>query len=272
MADRGRWPGVEVGGQVRSEVERPSHHLVMHPDGVLSRSTASHVGRALVELLADGRPVLVELAGLRLGWAPAVEVYPMALNTLGGWPTARLVLFAADHDLAAALHDARVPERVPLVPDRRAARAHVDERPSVVHRHFNLVNRPVSSRFVREAADTACHDWRIPQLAPVLALLADELVTHAVEHTDGAVGLTFSLRGSDLTVSVRDGLACSAPRPQLSCVGRPCGRGLQVVAALATRWGVTQHHDGKTVWAALSTAGPTTRSSLDEKVPDGPVR
>lgn len=268
MPDHGRWPEVELGGQVRAEVERTSDHLVVRLDGILSRSTAPEVAGIVVDLLAEGQAVLVELAGLRLGWAPAVEIFPMALNTVGGWPTARLVLFAADPDLTAALHDTRVPERVPLMPDRRSASTHVDERPDVVHRHFNLLNRSLSGRFARHAADTACHDWRVPHLAPDAGLIADELVTNAVEHTGGAAGLTLSLRGSDVTVSVRDDLVCAAPRPQLSCVGRPCGRGLHVVTVLATRWGVTQHDDGKTVWAALSTARPPH----DEELPDGPVR
>jgi hypothetical protein len=42
-----------------------------------------------------------------------------------------------------------------------------------------------------------------------------------------------------------------------------------VVAALATRWGVTQHADGKTVWASVSTAPPAARPGHDPSVVAG---
>lgn len=267
----GRRPAAEVGGEVWADVERSDDHLVLRLDGTLSRSTAPRVGTILDSALAEGRPVLVELARLRLGWTPGVEVFPMAQRAGGGWPVARLVLFAADEDLAPALKAAGVAERVPVVLDRRTATERRNQRPDVVHRHVNLLNRPVSARSARHAAETACHDWHIPHLASVVTLIADELVTNAVEHTDGTAELTLRLRGSVVTVGVRDGLAGSTPRPQLSSVGRPCGRGLQVVTALANRWGVTQHGDGKTVWAELA-IDRSTPCPPHEEVPDAPVR
>jgi hypothetical protein len=256
---------VEVGGDVRTAVERAGDHLVVHLDGPLSRSTAPQIGNVLLDLIAEEHVVLVELARLRLGWAPGVEVFPMTLRIGGGWPLARLVLYAADADLAAALHAAGVPERVPLVPDRRTATARRNERPGTVERHFNLVGRPTSGRAARRAADNACRDWHVPHLASDLALIADELVTNVVEHTDSTVGLTIGLRGSELTVSVRDDLACAAPRPQLTRVGRPCGRGLHVVASLASAWGVIPHADGKTVWASVVIDGSGRRPSEGEE-------
>jgi hypothetical protein len=33
---------------------------------------------------------------------------------------------------------------------------------------------------------------------------------------------------------------------------RVAGRGLHLVAMLATRWGVQEHHDGKTMWALIA--------------------
>ncbi len=261
-------PAAEVGGEVRTEVERRPDHTLVRLDGPLSRSTAPRVGTAVVHLLAEGRPVLADVSRLRLGRAAAVEVFPMALHGGGGWPVARLVLFGADADLTAALQAARVPEHVPLAADHRAATEQMHRRPEVVHRQFHLLNRPASGRFARHAADTACRDWDIPHVASDLALIADELVINVVEHTDSTAALTLSLRGADVTVSVRDDLPRSSPRPQLSCVGRPCGRGLQVVTALATRWGVTQHADGKTVWASLSTAPSAARPRHDgDRVP-----
>lgn len=267
-----RQPAAEVGGAVWADVERAEDHVVVRLDGTLSRSTAPQVGSILDILLSEGRPVLVELARLRLGWAPGLEVFPIAQRAGGGWPVARMVLFAADEDLAPALRAAGVAERMPVVPDRSAATARRNQRPETVRRHVNLLNRPVSARSARHAAEAACHDWHITHLAPAVARIAGELVTNAVEHTDGGAELTLDLHGSAMTVGVKDGLAGSRPRPQLSCVGTPCGRGLQVVTSLATRWGVTQHDDGKTVWAELSIDGPAPRPPHDEEVPDDGVR
>ena len=256
---------------VRADVERTDDHLVVRLDGTLSRSTAPQVATLLDTVLAEGQPVLVELARLRLGWASGVEVFPIAQRAGGGWPVARLVLYAADEDLALALQTAGIGERVPMAPDRRIATTLRNQRPEAVHRHVNLLNSSASARSARYAAETACHDWHIPHLASVAALIADELVTNAVEHTDGTAELTLSLRGSDVTVGVRDGSADSVPRPRLSSVDRPCGRGLQLVAALADRWGLTRHGGGKTVWAELSIDRPAPRPPHEE-IPDAPAR
>lgn len=250
-------PAVEVGGAVQTEIVRLDEHTVVRLRGPLSLSTAPRVGNLLVKLLAEGRPVLADLSRLRFGWAPAVEIFPMAMRAGGGWPTARLVLFGADAELARSMLAVRVPERVPLVADEVAALARMHDRPDVVHRHLNLPNHPASGRVARHAADAACHDWRVPHVADDIVLITEELVANAVEHAGSQPRMTITFGTGGVTVSVRDDLPCAPPRPQLSCVGRPCGRGLQVVTALATRWGVTPHDDGKTVWATLTTGKPS---------------
>jgi hypothetical protein len=126
---------VEVGGTVSTDVRRVDDHIVVGPGGPLSLSTAPRIGQILLKLLADGPAVLADLARLRFGWAPAVEVFPMTLQSSGGWPTARLVLFGAA-ELTARMQAQRVPQRVPLVDDHAAARARMDDRPEVVRRHF----------------------------------------------------------------------------------------------------------------------------------------
>jgi hypothetical protein len=269
---------VEVGGSVHPVVEMFGGDLVVRLDGELSRSTAAGVARTLVRLLHGGEPVLADLSTLACGWARAVELFPSALQVAGGWPAARLVLFGADAALTAALRAARVPERVPLVADRAAARAHGDVRPEEVQRHVDLTEGLTAGPSARAAVIAACQEWRVPHVAATAALIANELVINAVAHARSAPQLTICLRSSDVTVNVRDQLRCPDPRPQLRSVDRPGGWGLLMVTALARRWGVIGHDDGKTVWATVSTTEPEPSPTRPgpgrggEYRCDGPVR
>jgi len=245
---------VEVGGAVHTGIDRFDGHVVVRPVGPLSLSTALTVRTSLARHLAVAGAVLVDLSGLRLGRAAAVAVFPAALRATGGWPAARMVLFGADAEMRAALRTHHVPEWVPLAADRAAARLRLDSPPAAVTRHFDLADSPAAGSFARSVTHAACHDWRVPHLAPDAGLIAGELVMNAVEHARSSPRMTVGLRGTDMTVSVRDDdLRCPAVRPQLRCVGEPGGWGLLMVTALSTQWGVTTHDDGKTVWARLST-------------------
>ena len=86
-------------------------------------------------------------------------------------------------------------------------------------------------------------------------LLASELVTNGVLHagTDLLVELFFL--DDAVVLAVSDGSTRPAyPKdPALLAEG---GRGLALVDALATRWGVTANPYGKRVWAELGAQGP----------------
>jgi hypothetical protein len=71
----------------------------------------------------------------------------------------------------------------------------------------------------------------------------------------GETSLVVELTVSDgwLRVSVADGSAVRPVVRQLSG-HEPRGRGMQVVAALAARWGREDHHGGKRVWVELPPA------------------
>jgi two-component sensor histidine kinase len=73
-----------------------------------------------------------------------------------------------------------------------------------------------------------------------------ELVTNAIRYAVGEVTLRLVLEGS-LVCEVLDN---SAALPQLRHAGRDeeCGRGLEVVSQLSTRWGARRTRKGKIVW------------------------
>ncbi|MFE2944698.1 ATP-binding protein [Streptomyces sp. NPDC059255] len=91
--------------------------------------------------------------------------------------------------------------------------------------------------------------WNVTEpLAEEVVLAVSELVTNAVRHGAGAVGLRVKC-AEDLRVEVADGSPVPAT---LHCAGEAdeSGRGLFIVAVLAQDWGVSS--DGTTTWCEFS--------------------
>ena len=95
--------------------------------------------------------------------------------------------------------------------------------------------------------------WGSPHDLDDAGLLVSELVSNVVDHADTGTSLTLelSLAGEWLRISVADGSAIRPVVRELS-YDRPRGRGLQLVEALADRWGVEDHHGGKRIWFELT--------------------
>jgi len=98
-----------------------------------------------------------------------------------------------------------------------------------------------SARVDRDTSDTA-------------VLLATELVTNAVEHGRGSAYLDAAVDDRAIRLEVTDG---STVRPQPNTTVTDLderGRGLMLIDALASRWGINSRPDGKTVWCELDLA------------------
>ncbi len=87
----------------------------------------------------------------------------------------------------------------------------------------------------------------------VAELLADELVTNALVHGGGSFVLSIEHRGDCLHVSVSDGSE-QLPEVLAPSESREHGRGMAIVAAMATRWGAKPIGTGKVVWFELDLA------------------
>ncbi|MCW2941961.1 MAG: domain S-box protein [Actinomycetia bacterium] len=88
--------------------------------------------------------------------------------------------------------------------------------------------------------------WGLGELIEVVELLVSELVTNALKHGAGAIGLRL-VRGSALLCEVADDghelpFVCDAEDTDES------GRGMQLVSMLAERWGTHRAESGKVVW------------------------
>ena len=90
--------------------------------------------------------------------------------------------------------------------------------------------------------------WRMPELCGGdIELLATEVATNAMVHTDSMVTVIVRYLGPVVRVEVGDG-SREVPAPTTPDAEAPHGRGLVLVEALASDWGVAPTRTGKRVW------------------------
>ena len=125
-----------------------------------------------------------------------------------------------------------------------------DDRPGVVLQLNKDLDAPATAR--RFVADEAS---RLPaNVVSDAELLVSELVTNAVVHGRSAITLRVNVDPPGIGIAVHDrGEDTIEVPPDPPDPGTPGGRGLQIVRALATAWGVTPSDPppGKTVWFRL---------------------
>lgn len=96
----------------------------------------------------------------------------------------------------------------------------------------------------------------LADMVAVLAELAGNAVLHADPLPGGVVRVAWRLRmgGADPMAEIRvtDGGAAQAPHLRDVDLEATEGRGLHIVAALSTRWGVERDGLGRCVWAELT--------------------
>ncbi|WP_202198361.1 MULTISPECIES: ATP-binding protein [Streptomyces] len=93
-----------------------------------------------------------------------------------------------------------------------------------------------------------------------LALLCSEIIANAVRHTTGPSTVTVLWTGSRLRVEVTD-TAPGLPAPRGCTLNAESGRGLMLIAAIATDWGTTPTPTGKAVWFEMT---PTAATAAEE--------
>jgi len=109
----------------------------------------------------------------------------------------------------------------------------------------------IARRELRQLLDTARIDQDTTDTA---VLLATELVTNAVEHGRGSAYLDAAVQDRAIRLEVSDS-STVVPQPNTAVSELDeRGRGLLLIEALASRWGVLPRSDGKTVWCELDIA------------------
>lgn len=107
---------------------------------------------------------------------------------------------------------------------------------------------PDAPRVARLAVARHCRDARTgPECAQLAVLATSEVVTNALVHGRGAVGLHVSAGPVQVRVEVGD----DNPRhPDVRPLDEQAegGRGMMIVEAVSSAWGVLDTPDGKVVW------------------------
>ena len=114
-----------------------------------------------------------------------------------------------------------------------------------------VVPGPEQVTYVRHQARLVLQLWHLADLMAAAEVLISELATNAVRHARTLFTVTVTWDHATLRVEVNDASPL-APRPQLAThPDREGGRGLLLVDAIATAWGVDLYPDGKTVWLTI---------------------
>ncbi|MFD8485865.1 ATP-binding protein [Streptomyces sp. NA03103] len=114
---------------------------------------------------------------------------------------------------------------------------------------------PDAVRTARSLVRRTLREWELDSVVDIAALLVSELVTNALRHATGPIGVRV-VRGPAgaagiLLVEVSDPLP-DPPRERVAHPDDEDGRGLQLVASATRRWGTRPGEAGKTVWFELA--------------------
>ena len=129
-----------------------------------------------------------------------------------------------------------------------------------LQRESRIKDQPLTDRegmwagTVRRTAVAKLHYWRLGNLAEDAGLLISELITNALRYGTGeTIEFHFELNSDTVLIEVDDG---SPGRPYVREIGpeEESGRGMLLVSALATDWGVSP--DGTRTWCTLTHTRP----------------
>jgi anti-sigma regulatory factor (Ser/Thr protein kinase) len=105
----------------------------------------------------------------------------------------------------------------------------------------------MARRFVAETMA----GWNLTSVLDDALLVASELATNAVTHADSACRIRLSLSDASVRIDVID-TGSGTPEPQPQSFTAEHGRGLRLIDAVTTAWGLEViPGEGKVVWAEL---------------------
>lgn len=115
---------------------------------------------------------------------------------------------------------------------------------------LHLPARPDSAGSARRFVADALSHQGAESVVDVCVLLTSELVTNAILHARGDVELKIGFAHRHVRIGVGDG-STAPPQPRHVGTDAVSGRGLGLVDAFSSSWGVEPCPGGKEVWFEL---------------------
>ena len=243
---------------------------ILAPVGALDLAAAASLRQMLPKRLNE-HPLAV-ICDLSRLWSVdptcATVFTTVANHPSSSWPGTNLLLCCAQPAVAAVLGRLGTPQFLPVHLTLEDALDQAAARPPFLRAELPLGPSPTAPGAARRFVRDTCWYWQLEEvdhpddpmeqlwvqdLVDRAVLVASELVTNAVVHTQGPLRLRLEWRQEQLSVAVADHF----PR-LLRLVADPGdphtegGRGLLIVDQLASSWGV-QHpsEGGKIIWCVL---------------------
>jgi anti-sigma regulatory factor (Ser/Thr protein kinase) len=120
---------------------------------------------------------------------------------------------------------------------------------------------PASAAVARRFVGAMIALWDCDDPEQLAVLLTSEVVANAIRHTHRDVRVDVAADAACVRVSTTDD-APELPRLLIVAPGATGGRGLFLVDALASQWGIDANPPGKTVWFELD-LGPSPASEVE---------
>ncbi|MFJ4775994.1 SpoIIE family protein phosphatase [Streptomyces sp. NPDC088762] len=118
--------------------------------------------------------------------------------------------------------------------------------------HWTVWRLPNAVLHARRFTARTLRSWGVAEELDSALLVVSELVTNAIAHTQGEVGMELTLSADRLRIAVNDASPRSPVKPVWVSWESTGGRGLLIVEATAMAWGSVPLSGGKQVWAEIA--------------------
>ncbi|MEV4617829.1 ATP-binding protein [Asanoa sp. NPDC049573] len=220
-------------------------YAVVQLQGVLDQRSAEALRGALLSVVADRTPAVIEVTGPRIDDPTVLSTFQEVARETADWPSRQPMI-------SVPLAFAGPWEGVGFRLADRADRPPPHSADSLLRADLEPVTG--AARRARELVTEACARWEQPAVAGPACIVVTELVNNVVAHADTSMTVLVGrgVDGDTLHLSVRDWSTAvpvyAGPVPTTAYGGR----GLLLIQAVALRWGVTDLPDGKVVWSVVA--------------------
>jgi anti-sigma regulatory factor (Ser/Thr protein kinase) len=119
-----------------------------------------------------------------------------------------------------------------------------------------------SSAGARRFMEETLRRWECADVLDIVNILVSELVTNAITHAKSEADVTVLLTPTAIRIEVTD-TGTGTPHPKELVQEGTSGRGLAIVEAMSSAWGVHPREQGKTVWFEVPRLDQSELSTAD---------